>query len=78
MREPCTRCGTSGPALSEPPIPGRWGRALADQVCQECWSAWRNEQTLVMNHYGLRPWVPADRERLYGLMSEFLKMCEPD
>jgi len=78
MEDVCTRCGRAEPALTEPPFPGRWGRALAAQVCRDCWQAWQNEQTLVMNHYGLRPWVPADRERLYQLMAEFLRMRAPE
>ena len=51
--------------------------AVFEQACAACWKAWQNEQTLVMNHYGLRPHVPADRERLYGLMAEYLKLQPP-
>ncbi len=77
MQGSCSRCGATGPALSEPPMPGRWGQAVFEQVCRACWDAWRSEQTLVMNHYGLRPWVPADREQLYRHMSEYLRLRPP-
>ena len=77
MNQLCSRCGKRPPNLSEPPMPGRWGKAVFEQVCAECWQAWRNEQTLVMNHYGLRPWVPADREQLDRRMAEYLMMAPP-
>ena len=58
-------------------MPGRWGQAVFEQACAECWQGWRNEQTLVMNHYGLRPWVPADRQVLYRHMADYLKLLAP-
>lgn len=53
---------------------GPWGVRVQDAVCADCWKAWQEQQTLVMNHYGLRPFLPADREKIYGHMAEFLKL----
>ena len=53
---------------------GPWGVRVQERVCADCWKAWQQEQTLVMNHYGLRPSLPADREKIYGHMAAFLKL----
>lgn len=70
----CARCERRREPVGGTTMPGRWGRAVAEQVCAECWSDWLQEQTIVMNHYGLRPYVAADRQRLYELMAEFLRL----
>ncbi|MBI4492896.1 MAG: Fe(2+)-trafficking protein [Chloroflexi bacterium] len=70
----CARCGTRGPGLEQPPMPGRYGEAILANTCAECWKAWQTEQTLVINHYRLRPHIPYDRQQLYRHMSEFLKL----
>ena len=70
----CTRCGRTAPAMENPPIAGPWGPRLQAATCADCWKAWQEEQIRVMNHYGLRPHVPADRVRIYGYMAEFLKL----
>lgn len=55
-------------------MPGRYGEAILANTCAECWKAWQTEQTLVINHYRLRPHIPYDRQQLYRHMSEFLKL----
>ena len=70
----CTRCGQTTAAMDKPPIAGPWGARVQAAVCADCWKAWQQEQTIVMNHYGLKPFVPADRARLYEHMAEFLKI----
>ncbi len=70
----CTRCGRDQPRLDQPPMAGPWGLRVQAEVCPDCWKAWQAEQTLVMNHYGLKPFVPADRVRIYEHMARFLKL----
>lgn len=70
----CSRCGERKTALLEPPLPGRRGQLVQAQVCADCWQAWVEEQTRLINHERLQPAEPADRQRLYALMSEFLKL----
>ena len=73
----CSRCGRTMPAMESPPMPGPWGTRVQAAVCADCWRAWQEEQTIAMNHYGLKPFVAADRARLYELMADFLKLPYP-
>lgn len=52
-------------------LPGALGDDIERSVCAECWNEWVQTQIRVINHYGLRPAVKEDRERLYGLTREF-------
>ncbi len=70
----CARCGRRGEGLGAPPLPGALGAAVLAHTCSECWEAWRLEQVKVINHYGLRPHVKEDRERLYGITREALRL----
>jgi len=70
----CSRCGQRKPGLEAPPLPGRRGQLVQAQVCAECWQAWVEEQTRLINHERLQPAEPADRQRLYALMAEFLQL----
>ena len=73
----CARCGRTMPRMEQPPMAGPWGVRIQDGVCLDCWKAWQEEQTIVINHYGLKPHLAADRERLYQHMAEFLRLDEP-
>lgn len=70
----CRRCGLPRPALAAPPMPGSWGEQIIAETCSECWGEWREEQTRIINHENLRPFVPADKNLLYRKMHEFLKL----
>ncbi len=58
-------------------LPGSLGRDIERGVCAECWKEWVATQIRVINHYGLRPALKEDRERLYALTREFFKLSEP-
>ena len=70
----CSRCGQRRPALAEPPLTGRRGQLVQSHVCQDCWQAWVEEQTRLINHERLQPAEAADRQRLYALMADFLRL----
>ena len=70
----CHRCGKHKPALAEAPLPGRWGAAVVEQTCADCWQAWSEEQVRIINHLGLHTYRPADKQVLYGRMREFLQI----
>lgn len=70
----CSRCGNRAESLPRPPLAGQLGQVIVESVCTDCWAQWRDESFRVINHYGLQPVDPADRQRLYGYLREFLKL----
>jgi Fe-S cluster biosynthesis and repair protein YggX len=70
----CSRCGRTTEGLSRPPLSGKLGLDVLAHVCPDCWTAWRQESVNIINHTGLQPVDPADRQRLYVYLREFLKL----
>ena len=72
----CARCGQKKPALPSPPLAGERGLKVQQNVCDECWKAWLEQSTLLINHHGIHVADPAQRKVLYPLMAEFLNVKE--
>ena len=70
----CSRCGRTTEGLPRAPLSGQLGQEILASVCPACWAEWRQESVNVINHTGLKPVDPADRQRLYGYLREFLKL----
>ncbi|MFN0071660.1 MAG: Fe(2+)-trafficking protein [Chloroflexota bacterium] len=70
----CRRCDLHREALAAAPMPGVWGERILTETCALCWQEWKDEQTRIINHENLRPFVPADKKLLYRKMHEFLKL----
>lgn len=70
----CARCGRQAQGLDRPPLSGQLGRDVLANVCSNCWADWRDESFRMINHYGLQPADPADRQRLYGMLRDYLKL----
>jgi len=70
----CRRCGQSKPAFERSPLPGKWGPVVQSQTCADCWHAWVDEQTRVINHEGLIPAQADHRAVLYERMATFLNL----
>lgn len=70
----CARCGKSATPLASPPLTGARGQTIQERICPECWQAWIDESTLLINHYGIQVADPTQRRQLYGVMAEFLKL----
>jgi len=51
------------------------GEEIEQRICDECWKEWTAAQIRVINHYGLRPALREDREKLYGFTREFLNLA---
>lgn len=68
------RCGRQADALSSAPLVGARGQAVLQNICPDCWQAWLEQSTLLINHYGIQVADPAQRQRLYAVMAEFLKL----
>ena len=69
----CTRCGKAREGAGRV-LPGAIGDEIEAKICAECWKEWLAAQIRVINHYGLRPVVKEDRDKLYGFTREFLNL----
>jgi Fe-S cluster biosynthesis and repair protein YggX len=67
----CARCGETRPSAGRV-LPGAVGDEIEARVCAQCWTEWLAQQIRVINHYGLRPALREDREKLYDFTREFL------
>jgi Fe-S cluster biosynthesis and repair protein YggX len=60
----CARCGNAGEQLAAPPLPTELGNRIYDSICQSCWDEWLQQQTAIINHYGLNVLEPDARKFL--------------
>ncbi|HEY8648293.1 MAG TPA: Fe(2+)-trafficking protein [Candidatus Limnocylindria bacterium] len=67
----CLRCRNTREGAGRV-LPGAIGAQIEGGVCAECWKEWLAQQVRVINHYGLRPVLKEDREKLYSFTREFL------
>ncbi len=74
MTVTCARCGLTREGAGKTGLPGELGAEIERRVCAECWKEWTAAQIRVINHYGLRPVLREDREKLYSLTREFLSL----
>lgn len=68
----CKHCGEKRPALGFAPFPTELGQRLATEICQQCWSAWLQKQTQIINHYGLDLTNPDAQTFLFDNIKGFL------
>ena len=67
----CIKLGRELPGLEKPPFPGDLGQRLYDNVSQEAWGMWRQQATILINHYGLSLVDPQAQDFLQMQMEEF-------
>lgn len=67
----CAKLGRELPGLEKPPFPGPLGERIYNEISAEAWNMWKEQQTIIINHYGLNPADPDDRQVLRDLMEEF-------
>ena len=72
----CSRCGQTRAGAGRV-LPGAIGDEIEQRVCAECWTEWLAQQIRVINHYGLRPALREDREKLYDFTRDFLQLSTP-
>jgi Fe-S cluster biosynthesis and repair protein YggX len=72
----CARCGRTAEGLTRAPLSGKLGQDILARVCQECWKDWQTESFRIINHYGLQPVDPADRQKLFGFLRTYLSLGE--
>jgi Fe-S cluster biosynthesis and repair protein YggX len=68
----CVRCGQTREGAGRVGLPGALGDDIERMVCGECWREWLQTQIRVINHYGLRPALKEDREKLYEHTRQYL------
>jgi len=67
----CVKLGRELPGLESPPYPGELGQRIFDNVSQQAWEMWKEQQVLLINHYGLVLADPRARAFLREQMEEF-------
>ena len=68
----CSRCGQTRGGFERAPFPGQIGARVVQEICQQCWSDWLKQQTMLINHYGLNVMDPQARAFLTNNMTAFL------
>lgn len=71
----CARCAQTRDGAGKTGLPDPLGAEIEEKICAECWKEWVTQQVRVINHYGLRPAVKEDREKLYSFTREFLDLA---
>jgi Fe-S cluster biosynthesis and repair protein YggX len=67
----CVRCGETRAGLAFAPFNNELGKQLHQQVCQQCWAAWLQRQTALINHNGLNLRDPEARAFLAEQTREY-------
>ena len=68
----CVRCGRQGPPLPYAPFRSDLGERIQATICQTCWSEWLQQQTMLINHYGLNLRDPDAKKFLTEQTEKFL------
>lgn len=67
----CVKLGREARALDFPPLPGELGERIFENVSADAWELWKQQSTILINHYGLNMADPRSQEFLFEQMEEF-------
>ncbi len=67
----CKRLNKEAPGLDVPPYPGAIGDRIFEQISQEAWLQWIEQQTMLINEYRLNLTDKKSREFLETEMDKF-------
>ncbi len=67
----CVKLNKEAPGLERQTYPGDLGKRIFDNVSQEAWQQWMQQQTMLINEYRLSPIDPKHRKMLEGEMEKF-------
>ncbi|HVR74573.1 MAG TPA: Fe(2+)-trafficking protein [Planctomycetota bacterium] len=70
----CARCGSQGPPLREPPLPGSLGQRIHERICETCWREWISLSVKVINEYRLNLATPEGGKIYDEHLREFLRL----
>lgn len=68
----CFKLKKTLPGLVRPPFGGALGQRVYEQISQEAWNLWRQQQVIIINHYGLNLVDPRATQLLVKEMEKFL------
>ena len=68
----CTRCKQANPAMAKAPFPNPLGQRIHAEICDPCWQQWLQQQSKLMNHYGLNTMDPDHRKMILDNLKAFL------
>ncbi len=67
----CVKLGRELPGLARPPFPGALGQRVFENVSQQAWALWQQQQTLLINHNGLSLFDKRAQAFLMAQLEEF-------
>lgn len=67
----CVKLGYEAEGLPRPPLPGELGQRIYNNVSQVAWQQWLQEQTRLINEYGLHLADPKARTFLTEQTEEY-------
>jgi Fe-S cluster biosynthesis and repair protein YggX len=67
----CVKLGRELPGLARPPFPGELGKRIFENVSTDGWDMWKEQQVLLINHYGLNMADPSAQQFMIEQMEEF-------
>ena len=68
----CRKYQEELPGLPMPPLPGPAGQEIYENVSQQAWQEWQQQQTMLINEKHLNLASAEDREYLRQQMERFL------
>ena len=68
----CAKLDKELEGLSQPPLPGDFGKRIYEHISSEAWQMWVNHQTMLINEYKLSMIEPKSRAFLMEEMEKFL------
>lgn len=68
----CKKYQQELPGLERPPYPGAKGQEIFEQVSQQAWDEWQQQQTMIINERQLNLMDPSARRFLQQQMDKFI------
>lgn len=68
----CAKLKKEGNALTRKPIPGELGEKILNNISQEAWNMWLQQQTMLINENRLAAFEPETQEFLKTQMIRYL------
>ena len=68
----CKKLNKELPGMARPPYPGELGQKIFENISQEAWMSWLNQQTMLINEYRLSMIDPKAQSFLREEMEKFL------